>query len=246
MENDEVEVSVSLNYRTDSSIGENTFDSRNYILSMVAQISGVADWGPNAPPDSEIVLGELHFYLIRVGNAVNDGARIFDVFDTFQETHDAGCAIYRPSFREFLPAVQRRYDSAYPSNDIMLLHYLTIEPFARGQRLGLAVLERAIRDWSSGCALVLMKPFPLQFEAAENKKERNKRLGLDGFSNSEGVAFRKLRSYYEQLGFERLSRSRYYALCPDEVHPTAKSLGLTNCVNVPRNVAEEARTLRLV
>jgi hypothetical protein len=244
MDEPEVEVYVSVRYQTESTVGENIAEAGDYIISMEAEILGNVDSGPT-DPCYEIPLGTLKLYLIRVGNAVNDGTRIFDVFDTYQETHDASCAIYGPSYREFLPVVRKRYDSVCSSNDILLLQYMTIERYARGQRLGLAVLERAIRDWSSGCALVVMKPFPLQFEAADDEKERNQRLELNGFPATERAAFLKLRTYYKQLGFERIGRSDYFAVCPDEILPTAKSLELPSCVSLPSSVVEEKRRLRV-
>ncbi len=42
----------------------------------------------------DMVLGNLKFYIIRVGNASNDRVHLHAVFDAFQETVDVGNAIY--------------------------------------------------------------------------------------------------------------------------------------------------------
>jgi GNAT superfamily N-acetyltransferase len=160
-----------------------------------------------------VILGELGLYLIRVGNAVNDGISLRDVFDVRQETMDAGNAVYDARFRDYNAAIQKIFEDAYCSEDILLLHRLEIHPFARGQKLGLAVLIKAIEDWSSGCSLVLMKPFPLQFEVNARNSKNWESLALGDFPQKEKQAFQQLRSYYSQLGFEKIGKTEFYALC---------------------------------
>ena len=117
---------------------------------------------------------------------------------------------------------------------MLLLHHLTIRPFARGQRLGLAVLERTIRDWSSGCALVVMKPFPLQFEAgAKRDKKAWREHDYGSFSQTKVKATPRLRAYYARLGFEWIGRSMFYGIYPDGVRPEVKELALPDTVQVP-------------
>jgi hypothetical protein len=240
MTSDQIETTVSLAYRTHSSVGAGKYrDADDYILSLMAEIVGYAGIEQDKKTEREIQLGELRLYLIRVGNAVNDGVRLFDVFDSYQETHDASAALYESSYGDFSPSVRKRFEEAFCCDDILLLHYLTLKPFARGQRLGLAVMERAMRDWSSGCSLVVIKPFPLQFESSSNKLERDIRLSLNNFSGSKTEAFRRLRMYYQQLGFERIGRSEFYALCPNERLPDREKLGLPDCIGIPQSAIEQ-------
>ncbi len=234
-----VEVSVSLRYRSESSLVGDFQDFDDYILPIVAKIVGFPGVNGSESRRHEVELGQLRFYLIRVGNAVDDGARLVDVFDTYQETYDASTAIYQPSYQDFRPAIWKIFEDMYTSGDILLVHYIAIDLIARGQRLGLAVLKRVIRDWSSGCSLVLIKPFPLQFEYAEDRKKRDKRLALHQFTSSEKKAFSRLRKYYEQIGFKRIGRSEFYAICPNERQPVSAALDLPDSVRIPFNKLEE-------
>lgn len=209
---DMVDVSVSLNYSTSTSVRPRDIELDDYVIQVSAEIVGT-HWPDDNGPSKEVILGELSLYLIRVGNAVNHGIRLHDVFDVTQETMDAGNAIFDSRFRDYNSTVQKLFADPCSSDDVLLLHRLEIKPFARGQKLGLAVLIRAIEDWSSGCSLVLMKPFPLQFEAEARKSDDWEPLALEGFPQNEKQAFKQLRGYYEQLGFKKIGRSDFYALC---------------------------------
>ncbi len=239
MPQDQTEVSVYLNYQSSVAIGDTSYSHEDsYILRMEAAVMGHVE-GNDDQALPTLMLGTLKFYIIRVSNGSNDGVDLHDVFDAFQETFDVGNVIYDSTYREFAPAVERRFTDANPWSDILILHYLTIPPFARGQRLGLSVLERVIRDWSSGCSLVVMKPFPLQFESHAKKDGDWESLALGNFPSKQREAFQRLRAYYEPLGFGRIGRSQYYALCPVEKQPTAKELGLPESIVLPTSEVEK-------
>ena len=235
MQNDQtnVDADVFLSYHTSSRVGNIVASSPDsYILPVKAEILGQAEQKSDRSPVRELKLGHLTFYLIRVGNAVNDDQDLHDVFDCYQETSDAGAVVFNASFTNNHPAVERRFADVWVSGDILLLDHLMIEPFARGQRPGLSVLERTIRDWSSGCTLVLIKPYPLQLGNRASKGPEWERLALDRYPRRPAEAFARLRAYYACLGFERLGRSQYFALCPLEAQVTAKNLDLPESIQL--------------
>jgi hypothetical protein len=60
--------------------------------------------------------------------------------------------------------------------------------------------------------LVSLKPFPLQFEVnpmSETNDIPRERLELDNFKGTSVAATRKLKRYYEKLGFKSVSRTEY-------------------------------------
>lgn len=237
--NVDVPVDIFLDYHATSRVGNITHSCpESYILSLKAEIIGQPDAENSTSPFPELKLGQLSFYLIRVGNAVNDHRDLHEVFDCYQETSDAGAVIFNAAYTDTHPVVERRFKEAWMSGDILLLDHLAIEPFARGQRLGLSVLERAIRDWSSGCTLVLIKPYPLQLGNRASKGPEWDRLALDRYPRQPAEAFARLRVYYERLGFERLGRSQHFALCPIEAQLTAKDLDLPASITVSRQQIE--------
>lgn len=231
-ESDKVDVSVSLNYSTSTSVRPRSIELEDYVIQVRAEIIGT-HFTTDQGSSKEVNLGELSLYLIRVGNAVNQGVRLHDVFDVTQETMDTGNAIFDSNFRDYNRTVQKLFADPCSSDDVLLLHRLEIKPFARGQKLGQAVLIRAIEDWSSGCSLVVMKPFPLQFEVEARKSKRWVPLALEGFPQNEKQAFKQLRGYYEQLGFKKIGRSDFYALCLHSKWTALDELELPDEFQVP-------------
>ena len=144
--------------------------------------------------------------------------------------------VYDDDFTAFSLAVRRKFADADPWGDILLLHRLTLDPLVRGQRLGLAVMHQAVRDWSSGCSLVLMKPFPLQFEADAKNSPTWHQLELDRFPSQQRLAFGKLVKYYRPLGFERLGRSEFFALCTYNRMVSREALRLPESFTMPKGM----------
>ena len=143
-----IKLTTTIHYEASRSLDVNDGDPGDFILPVDGTIHG-------QPEDDELAalkiqLGELKLYRIQVGSAYDEGVSLSTVLDTYQQTMDAGCVILNDSFDDFSPWVRQRYDDAVPWNDLLLLDRLTLDPAVRGQRLGLAVLYRAIRDWSGG------------------------------------------------------------------------------------------------
>ena len=214
MPDSNVDLEVHLAYQAASPIGKRLDrDLESYILHMHADIVGW-NFDIEASPALALPLGSLTFELVRVGNAINDGADLDAIFDLSQETRDADNAIFNTTYTQYQPAIECRYDAANLFGDIMLLHQITIESFARGQRLGLAVLDRVMRDCSGGCALAVIKPFPLQLTRGARARPDWDREQLGRSPRGQRKALESLRGYCSRLGFERLGHSKHFAFLP--------------------------------
>jgi hypothetical protein len=231
MKPNQVELNVTLQYEAARPLYG---DEEDFILTVNGEIYGYAN-----DDQRKVNLGELKMYLIQIGNALNEGMSLTVVFDTYQQTLDAGCILFNNSFNDLSPWIQRRFEDALPHEDILLLDRLTITPLARGQRLGLAILHRAIRDWSSGCSLVVMKPYPLQYEGEGRNITDMPELKLDEFRTSKTESFRRLRAYYAQLGFERIGRSEFFVLCVKNRTPSYKELSIPDCITVSAELLKD-------
>jgi GNAT superfamily N-acetyltransferase len=195
----------------------------DYLVHLEGTIMGHGDSGK-----SSTKIGTIQVILIKVGECINDKFPLHTMFDVQQETLDAGNAVYDLSADEYeyTPSVVRMFPDAMPFNDILLIKRMEIEPSFRGKKIGLAVLYQAIKDWSSGCSLVLIKPFPLQFEVSNLKKEMERDLG------AEKAATKKLKNYYQTLGFESIPKTPFLAMCPVQRYPTFEELGLPKYITL--------------
>lgn len=233
MKTHQLEMDVSLVYEASRQIN---FDDENYVLTVSGSVYGEVEHASD--PELKLLLGELKMFLVLIGNAFDDGQLFSVVLDAQQQTLDIGCVLFDDSFEDCSAAVKRRFEDASPYDDILILDRLTLDPAVRGQSIGLAVLDQAIRDWSGGCSLVAMKPFPLQFEGGKPNKEKIIELKLQEFKAGEAESFRRLRNYYAKLGFKRIARSDVYALCTDYSRPALKDLSLPDNFTIPAEFVE--------
>lgn len=213
-----IEVSLSLHYTAQRSFAD-LGDTTDYVLPIAADIIGTVHPADDTDPtlgESTLRLGTLELLRIQVGNATDDGFPLWEVFDGRQETMDAGAVVYDDAFEEFRPIIGRQFPEAMAHADILLVHRLVVFPFARGQDVGLAALHRAIRDWESGCALVVLKAYPLQFESDAKESPAWAAFGLENLPQDESSATKSLRTHYERLGFRRIGQTAYLGLSPAE------------------------------
>jgi len=240
-----VNVDVTLRYTTETGLGLNSDSAGDCFVHLNAEIIGI-DWPESGGVSREVKMGELQLCLIRVGKAIERGVPLYSVFDFDQATANLAGALFDDSFDDYGKAVMKLFDDANSWDDLLVLDRLEIYPFARGQKLGLAVLSNAIDDWSSGCSLVVMKPYPLQFEYEAEKRGYWQTLALSEFSQDKKKAFKRLQTYYSQLGFKRIGRTDYSALCTHHKRVSAKKLGLADSYVVPESAfAQTSNTVSI-
>lgn len=224
---------VDLIYSARSSLGIHGYEGlgSNVFSLRVAVVGDISS-------DVLVSLGRVDVFLIKVSNALFQGEKLFDVFDLKQELLDAGSAIFDFCSNDFLPSVTKAFprDWIFPDQDIMLIHRIGISPLVRGQQLGLSVLARLIEDLSAGCSLVVIKPFPLQFEMGIEASTEWNDLALDSFSKNKKESSKKLSKYYAKLGFKKLGLSDHFAALPETVFSAVKKLDLQDCFLMPEGL----------
>ncbi len=162
-------------------------------------------------------IGRFKIFVIDVELAINDGSSVFDVFDTYSETYGYW-SLYSSPFQ-----FKKKVINAFPEGDrwkpnILILDRMEIFPRHRGKGIGLRSLRCLQREFSTGCGIVAMKPFPLQFEgglpAPNEESPEFVELALGTFDRNERRATAKLRAYYSRLGFVRVPRTDYMVADP--------------------------------
>ncbi len=164
------------------------------------------------------VLAEIgRFRVIQVDaeSAVSEGVSVYQVFDCQAVTWAYFEALYDRNF-EVSSHVLRLLDcdGQSMSASLLILDRIEIKPAYRGNEYGLEALRCMIQRFRMGAGLIVMKPFPLQYEAAASDLTPGElaERGLTGFPMSARVATAKLRKYYARLGFQRIPRTPFMAL----------------------------------
>jgi len=146
--------------------------------------------------DKTIVVGKVRGQRVELGEAEERGSSLFDVFDAQSEEL---CGYYETLFDRHTGDLLDGFDLSV-IGDLLVVHEISIVPKYQGLNLGLLTMLQTFRTFGGGCALVAIKPFPLQFTGKVNKKNERK------FNMAQG----KLRDYWSQLGFRRVRKTDYY------------------------------------
>lgn len=182
----------------------------------VNEYSGLIQWS-GSDEDNPVILGAFACTLIDADSAINDSRSVEVTFDASSSTWDVYQALYDPETHELRESVvklafQDEYSSTY---NVLLLDRLVIYPEHRGHGLGLIALRALMQEFRSFVSLIVMKPYPLQFESEEGPTHEpldglgREHWKLDAFPRRETVATAKLRKYYSKLGFVRVPKTPY-------------------------------------
>lgn len=179
--------------------------------------------------DRKVKAGNFSVIVIDVESAVNERESVFDVFDYSSKTIDY-FSLYTPNL-DFKPKVVKALDGDDRwAPGMLILDRLEVLPRFRGQVIGLRVLRWLRMQFSMGCGIVVMKPFPLQFEGGSPEENKNKpgfvRLRLDLFDTHFDRARKKLRLYYGKAGFTVVAGTPYMVADPMRPPPSLKEMGI--------------------
>lgn len=167
--------------------------------------------------DDGVAGGEFRLIKIDLEAAVNEGVESDAVFDSESVTYPYH-VLYDENL-DFTPAVLKACgtDDVWQPN-LLILDRLVLAPEWRGGGYGLSALRWLILRLSSGCGMVAIKPFPLQFEGRGRHDP-----GVDHYrladlpTKNEAAITRKLQRHYGRLGFKKVGTSEFMVLHPQKL-----------------------------
>lgn len=158
----------------------------------------VYDFESDVDEDEDIPAGKILGVRLAVGDVLARGLSLLDVCDS----HSAELLDYYETFLDEEEGFLEDLNLEMPYGDLLIIHKIEVNPQFRGHQLGLLALLRTIKTFGEGCAMVAIKPFPLQFENKVTDKNQSK------FE----AAQKKLRRYWAKLGFVRFEETDQYYL----------------------------------
>jgi len=138
-----------------------------------------------------------------------------DVEDIFDSHSDAMYNYYNVLYdgHDFMEDIYEMYDYGLVGANLFIIDRLLVFSRFRGHGLGLKVMDFLISRLGHGAALVLIKPFPLQFECGECpeqwKRDPPREWGFSKLSKSKKNSMSKLRAHYGKIGFSELEGTPY-------------------------------------
>jgi hypothetical protein len=186
-----------------------TDEASEYLVEAEGEIVLVTD-------DGEEQAGSVHAYVVQAERVLEAGASISDVCDDAGDGLEDLCGVVFDEDGE----LRKEVSDGSRGNDVLFLRHAEVLPDHRKQGLGLAAVLRIIEDFGGGCAIAVMKPFPLQLVGVEDdgadreptRASRKSLLGLEGFEPDGPRARKRLEAYWAKLGFTRIDESELFAL----------------------------------
>ncbi len=215
-------------------------DAADHIIDLHYDIIGeysLIDPETSALESHECHVGEINLQVIRVGAARNEDCNLFEFFDHTQTLHNLSCALYNFEADEYEETLRKRFPYALNNwNDIIYIDDILLKPWARGQNLGLSVLQCVERTWSSGCEFMVLQPYPMQ-SCSRASEECPPEYELARLSDNQQLSIKKLEFHFEQLDYRKLDKSPYMLKWILGSHDI--SVDLDSNIMIPLSIAQE-------
>jgi GNAT superfamily N-acetyltransferase len=213
---DDWDTSFSISFGVDSKLYSN--DSSGYIEEIEAQI-----WAESERDDVEDkIVGTVRALRIYSGRVLNENGSLWDVCDGFNQCSSDCYSTLFDKGQDFKPEVEEMFPNTF-GGDVLCIEAVCIVPEFRGLGLGLLAARRTMDLFEPEDGLVVLTPFPLQFNSHHRRGGKPK-ADFSGFASDEKQGITKLQAYWAKLGFRPIPGSDMWALATSAVHPTFTEL----------------------
>lgn len=177
--------------------------------------------------EQDIRIGDFAIVYVDLDGACVEDVHAFDVFDTEGATIEYYEDLYLDDAGRIKDCVVdlATTDGLVWSSNVLIIERLILQPQFRGQDLGLAAMRGLILCARGGAGLVLIKPFPLQFEGGyDPKAEEFVRQGYASLPKDHRLSTAKLCRHYARLGFKRVPKTPFMVRDAQLKLPTVSEL----------------------
>ena len=185
-------VELHITFRTSLVIrlSNEDFDEYDYVRRFTGHIESVV-----GEQEKRTDIGEIEVWYIDGTRAQANNLNIVEICDAVsQEEYSYAESVFTNGKLDY-SVVGDTF-----SQDVMVLHQISILPDFRGRKYGLKVTEKLIETMGVQCGAILLHPAPLQFSIQENNVEWKQRMRVELFCQDEKEATTKLSSYWNTLG----------------------------------------------
>lgn len=178
-------------------------EAGEYILEIDGEIVVEEEGG------AAVRAGSIRAYLLEGSRAINDGQSLEDTCDEHSvELAEVHALVYDED------GIKGSISDGCGGNDVLFVATIVVLPAHRGRRLGHIALQRTIDTFGTRTAVVLLKPYPLQFQHQSVRSETwREEQRIDAFDRDQPRATARLAAYWSEVGFQ--------AIGGPVVHPTS-------------------------
>lgn len=196
---DDQDLDIKFRYQFCSSLGP--LEGERYIQEIFVDIVKTDDSGNDVQ-----IIGKASIKIILVAQALENNFDIFQIFDSDSYTMRVGSTIYDFENDDIKDELRRKlFGEDYMSNpNICIFERLTILPEYRGLGIAAKFIKDNFFFFSTTCGLIVMQPFPLQFEAEGTLakcSDFERQMKYDQMEKDENKARKSLMNFYKKVGF---------------------------------------------
>lgn len=189
--------SVDFHYSFTSGLGP--WEEHRYVKEHVLRIVLSDETGADLES-----IGEVRFLIVHLGEILDSQFDEFIILDAHSEYLARHIfEVFDPEQGEFTEKVMEHYGGDLLQLKVCFIRNIKIKPKFRGYQIGAKAIKDIIFHFGSSCGLVMLEPYPLQFETPESVRE-NHAFELEKLEQDEEMATYKLLAYYQKMGFESI------------------------------------------
>ncbi len=185
-------ISASIDYNIKSSLIDDIEDS-------ITEINGELHIFDDN--DDEVIVAKCKYFFIDMDNSDVDA---FYLLDSRQQLEPFIC-LYEMGTTDFTDSFIKLMNEEVWNSNLLIIDRIEILPDFRGKGLAERMINDAIKLFSATADIVVLKPFPLQFEykdPEDTPEKWEKMMQLDQLNQNELLAKKRLSSFYQSLGFK--------------------------------------------
>lgn len=190
---------IEFRYQFCSFLGQ--LEGERYIQEIFVDIVKTDDSGKDVQ-----IIGKASIKIMLLSQALDDNFDIFQIFDSDSYTMRVGEEIYDFRYGDIKEDLRRKlFGDDYMTNpNICIFERLTILPEYRGLGIAAKFIKDNFFFFSTTCGLIVMQPFPLQFEAESTLakcSDFERQMEYDQMEKDENKARKSLINFYKKVGF---------------------------------------------
>ena len=199
-------------------------EPHHYVYQYRGEIMGWGDEEDEDHDEPDLKFGEVVLYYVDRGRIIDEGESLFAAMDdTSRDVVECYSAIFDDDSEELNEEVVAILsEDALVRYNLLLINRLELGESFRRKCVGAKVVQQVIKMFESSCGVIACKSFPLQYSGY--RSDENKEKLEPDYEKKRLIAFHKVATFWEGLGFRKLPSSDFYVFAPPHPHANETSL----------------------
>lgn len=182
-------------------IREDRYDPLSYVTKVEARIIRMVN------EDKHVLVGKIAALLVDAFGAEEARVSLDDVFDCMdQPLRNCYEAIFDPETGNYRRNLSQERDEYFNGANLLLISTVEILPRYRGKGYGRPAIRQLMKLLRGGAAMTALEALPVSYDypSVPGDSTWQSRMEVDEFEEKTEEGTKKLRRYWEGLGFKHI------------------------------------------